>query len=405
MPALVTDTAFVLSVGEEILAGDILDTNAHGIVSRLTERGVRCVGTACARDTLESVEVAVQRALSEAPLVIVTGGLGPTKDDLTREGVAAALGLELVEHPELLAAAQGRNKLLSEGARRQAWLPVGCEVLHNANGTAPGFAAARDGRTVACFPGPPNELWPMLEEFLQRRGVGELSEALRLKLCGVSESVVGERLADLMDTSAGDCRVGVTASRGILTVTVRGSDRALMQHVHADARERLGAHVFGEGDTTLAEAVVQRLTARGETLSLAESCTGGLLAGAITSAPGSSAVFERSFVTYANSAKQELLGVSEALLVEHGAVSESVAAAMAAGALAESGADHALSVTGIAGPGGGTPEKPVGTVWFGYAGKAGARTRSVGWGGSREVIRTRSVQLALDMLRRALDGV
>jgi len=404
----------VLSVGDEILGGDILDTNANGLVKRVSARGMRCVGTACAGDTLVSVERAVRRALSDAELVLVTGGLGPTRDDLTREGVAAAFGLEVVEHAEYLASAQGGNTRLTEGARRQACFPVGARVLPNAHGTAPGFAlrAEFEGalKTVACFPGPPNELWPMLEAWLHAEfgaadGPGAMQPELRLRCCGVSESVVGEALADLMDTSDPTCRVGITVSRGLLTVSVRGSDVAAMRVAHATARERLGPAVYGDGDALLPEVVVRLLTERGARVTTAESCTGGLLAGALTDIAGSSAVFEQGFVTYSNAAKVELLDVPQALLDAHGAVSEEVAAAMASGARARTDADYALAVTGIAGPDGGTPTKPVGTVCFGLATRDSVRTRRVGWGGDRVTVRLRSVQLALDVLRRELQGV
>ncbi|GJM22836.1 MAG: putative competence-damage inducible protein [Planctomycetota bacterium] len=430
----------VLSVGDEILGGDILDTNARGLVQRVSARGMRCVAMACAGDTLASVEQAVRRALSDGELVLITGGLGPTRDDLTREGVAAAFELELEEHPEFLESAQGGNKKLSAGGRRQAWFPMGAQILPNAQGTAPGFVlrreradegesagrgesvargasaehGARGGVTqrVACFPGPPNELWPMCEAWLDAEfgavpavGAGAMQPELRLRCCGVSESVVGELLADLMDTSDPACRVGITVSRGLLTVSVRGSDADAMGIAQRTARERLGAAVYGDGDALLPEVVVQLLTERGERVALAESCTGGLLAGAITDVAGSSAVFEQGFVTYSNAAKVEHLGVPQALLDAHGAVSEEVAAAMATGVRERTGADYGLSVTGIAGPGGGSAEKPVGTVCFGMATRDSVHTRRVAWGGDRVTVRLRSVQLALDLLRRELQGV
>jgi len=402
----------ILSVGDELLAGDILDTNAHWLARELAGRGHRLAATATVGDDIAVIQQALERASQDCELLLVTGGLGPTKDDLTRDGVAAAFGLALREHPEYLAQAQGGNKQLSAGGRLQASFPEGCEVLENERGTAPGFlvtgtlaASAGPPFRVACFPGVPSEMRAMVRALLEREGDGRDRLPVRkLRCCGMSESVVGERLAELMDRSRSGCLVGVTASGGILTVSVRGADASAIDATFEEARARLGEAVFGEGEILHAEAVVQLLIERGLVVSMAESCTGGLLAGAITSVPGSSAVLHEAVVTYSNEAKAARLGVPEATLAEHGAVSEPTAAAMAEGQRARSGADVALSITGIAGPGGATPTKPVGTVVLGLADAAGTLVRTHEWRGGRDEIRRRSVTVALEMLRRRVAG-
>lgn len=396
----------LLSVGDELLSGDLQDGNAPWLARACAERGHRVVATATAGDQVPAIERAVRRAREDGDLVLVTGGLGPTADDLTRDGVAAAFGLALAERPELIAQLEARRLRVTAGSRRQAEMPAGATVLANPRGTAPGFLVEADGVTLAAFPGVPSEMRPMVAALLDGViGRGPLQASRILKCAGLPESLAGEALGELMDPEAAGCRVGVTASRAVLTITVRGEDGPTLDAVADEASRRLGEHVFSRRDESLAAWCVRTLTQRGQTVSAAESCTGGLLAGALTAVPGSSAVLERSVVTYANSAKQDLLGVSAALLEEHGAVSEACARAMAEGQRAASGADHALALTGIAGPDGGTPDKPVGTVHYALASAEGTVARAVAWPGGREAIRQRSVNLALDLLRRRLQGL
>jgi nicotinamide-nucleotide amidase len=396
----------LLSVGDELLSGDILDTNAHWIAEELQRRGHRLVGMQTVGDRVDEIAEAVRRAFRDAELLLVTGGLGPTKDDLTRDGIAAACGRGLSERPELIADLEARRFRLTEGGRRQAEMPEGAEVLANPRGTAPGFLLEHEGKRVAVFPGVPGEMRTMLSALLDRlapRGDGQPPR--RVLAVGIPESLAGEALGELMDPAAAGCRVGMCVSRGLLTVTVRGEDGAAMDRTAKAVAERLGPHVVsGDASASLQQIVVELLTERGLHVSCAESCTGGLLAGAITSVPGSSVVMARSFVTYADEAKTELLGVPAELLAEHGAVSEPVAAAMAEGCLAVSGADLALAITGIAGPDGGTPDKPVGTVVHALADRHGTIVRTIHAGGSRDEVRDRSVRFALDMARRRLQG-
>jgi nicotinamide-nucleotide amidase len=397
----------LLSVGDELLSGDILDTNAHWIAEELQRRGHRLVGKQTVGDRVDEIACAVRRAFADAELLLVTGGLGPTKDDLTRDGIAAACGRGLSERQQIIADLESRRFRLTEGGRRQAEMPDGAEVLTNPRGTAPGFLLEHEGRQVAVFPGVPGEMRAMVIALLDRLAPrGDSEPPRRVLAVGIPESHAGEALGELMDPALAGCRVGMCVSRGLLTVTVRGEGAAIMDRTTQAVIERLGAHVVsGDSTASLQQLVVELLTERGLHISCAESCTGGLLAGAITSVPGSSAVMERSFVTYANEAKVDVLGVPAEQLEEHGAVSESVAAAMAEGCLAASGADLALAITGIAGPDGGSPEKPVGTVVHALADRDGTVVRTINAGGSRDEVRDRSVHFALDMARRRLQGL
>jgi nicotinamide-nucleotide amidase len=395
----------ILSVGDELLAGDILDTNQHWLAQELASRGHKLVGTVCVADSVYAIRQAVERAAEDYELLLITGGLGPTQDDLTREGVAAAFGVELIEDPNYLGQAQGSNTKLSAGGRKQACFPRGATVLENGRGTAPGFelqgiVGGQGGLRAACFPGVPSELRPMVSAFLDTLGDGPGVAARKLMCSGVSESTVGEVLGELMNRERSSCLVGVTASLGILTVTVRGDDEESVLSTFVTARERLGDAVFSIGQASHAEVVVRGLLERGLLVSTAESCTGGLLAGALTSVPGSSAAIREALVVYSEEAKVQRLGVSEELLAEYGVVSEPVAAAMAEAQRQRSGADVAISITGIAGPGGGTVDQPVGTVVFGLATAEETLVRSEHWRGGRDAIRMRSVTCALEMLRR-----
>ena len=397
----------LLSIGDELLAGDIVDTNAPWLATLCAERGHRVVAQATTGDRVDEIERAAHRARDDGDLLLITGGLGPTADDLTRDGVAFAFGLALEERPELIdeQVARLKGRVLTPGARRQAEMPVGARVLSNPRGTAPGFMVQVDQLTVAVMPGVPSEMKAMaLALFDEIIGQGELQPPRRLQAAGLSESEAGHRLGELMDPAAAGCRVGITVSLGRMTITVRGEHAAAMDAAADEAARRLGDAVYSRTKQTLAECCVSLLTERGLTVSCAESCTGGLLAGAITEVPGSSVVFKQGAVTYANEIKEALLGVPAELLAQWGAVSEPVALAMAEGQLRVSGADVALAVTGIAGPGGGSAEKPVGTVYFALADSAGSVARMVSWPGSREDIRGRSVNLALDLLRRRLQG-
>ena len=425
----------VLAVGDELVCGDGVDTNSAWIAAAARDRGHRVLGFAVVPDDVLAISRAVEDFRRRVDVLIVTGGLGPTLDDLTRDGVAAALGRRLVTDEGVaarLAELYGRHgRALDEASARQALFPRGARVLDNPVGTAPGFvlrygifaherreagaagggagsgagvrAGGSPGFSVACVPGVPSEMRALVTTLFDEVFAGGVAvPTLRLKLCGPPESEVGGLLADLMERDSGAADIGITVKHAVITVSVRGDDAEAVAAVHATARERLGHHVFGEGDVTLAGHVVAGLAAAGLTLTTAESCTGGLLAGALTDVPGSSEVFREGAVTYSNEAKRRLLGVPAAVLDREGAVSEACARAMAEGQRRRAGADLALAVTGIAGPAGGSADKPVGTVWFALAAADGTVVRHVGWSGTRDEIRGRAVNVALDLARRHL---
>ncbi len=404
----------LLAVGDELVSGERRDSNSPWLARALRARGAQVASLQIVGDDIGAVRAVVERGLQAADALIVTGGLGPTRDDLTREGVAAALGLPVEPRAELLAElrarAAARGRPLEPDAERQGWLPAGAEVLDNPRGTAPGFVATRaDGRWVACLPGVPTEMEGMAQALLAARVPRRPALASRrLLLAGLTEAALGERLADLMHHAQGerlDARLGITAQQGVLTVTLRGASGEALDAMEAQVRARCPEELFGAEDDTLASVVVARLAAAGQTVTTAESCTGGLLAGAITSVPGASAVFREGLVTYADEAKRTRLDVPAALLAAHGAVSEPVALAMAQGARRRAGADHALAVSGIAGPDGGSADKPVGTIVIAHAADGAARAFTHRWKGRRDELRARSVAVALDLRRRALPAL
>lgn len=410
--------AAILSVGEEILAGDILDTNALEIGERLRQRGFRIRRIQVTGDGIEEIAGALAEACRGVRLLIVTGGLGPTRDDLTRDGLARALGVELEEDPEAVEKIAGFfrriGRKMAASNRIQALRPHGSRFLDNRRGTAPGLAAELDGVPIYVLPGVPPEMRLMLEEQVlpeldARFGPGQPPARIKVRAHGLAESVAGDRIADLMGDQQ-QVAIGITVSDGLLTVslTARQDDplagRILVEEKATQVEQRLGRAVFGRDDATLQQTVVQQLVAKGHRLAIAESCTGGLVSRLVTDVAGSSAVFLEGQVTYSNEAKMRRLGVPADLLEHHGAVSAEVAAAMAAGAAAQAGVEAAISTTGIAGPGGGTEAKPVGLVYLGLSLDGRCATRKVILSGDREMIRMRAARCALDLLRRGLAG-
>jgi nicotinamide-nucleotide amidase len=365
-------------------------------------------------DDAAAIARAFRRAADDADLVIASGGLGPTLDDVTREALAEAMGVPLEEdagarqHLEAWAAARGRK--LGPSNYRQVQFPRGAETLDNPVGTAPGIAAAIGRARVFCIPGVPGEMRQMLADQVLPRLAGARSGQAALvrtvRTFGMPESVLGEKIADLMAAGRRP-RVATAVRSGIIDVHVHASGprEEVMRLLEADAaeiRRRLGPVVFGEGDEEMEAAVARLLERRPVTLAVAESCTGGLVAAKLVSVPGMSAWLLEAVVAYSNESKVRRLGVPETLIARHGAVSEPVARAMAEGARGTSGADIAIALTGIAGPAGGTPEKPVGTVWFALAHAGGAEAAQYVFLGDRQHVRERAANFALDMLRRHL---
>lgn len=406
-------TAEILAVGTELLLGDIANTNAQFISRELAKLGINVFRHTTVGDNPERLFAAYQSAFERAEVVIATGGLGPTEDDITKEVAADYWRLPLVLHEPSWMAIQHLfgDAPLPSNNRKQAMLPEGCLVFPNANGTAPGICLEREGRCLLLLPGPPNEMEPMFLEhavpFLRSKS-NQVFLSRTLKFTGIGESRAEEQLRDILaGQSNPTAALYAKVSEVWLRLTASAGDEAqasaLIAPVAAAAYALLGENVYGEDGDTLAGAVVHRLRRGGHTLACAESCSGGMLTSALIGVPGVSDVLVEGLITYANEAKMNRLGVSEAILHEHGAVSAQTAAAMAEGVVKSAGVTVGISTTGIAGPGGGTPQKPVGLVYLGLciAGR-GTFTKELRLSGDREKIRCRVVVNALDFLRRML---
>ncbi|MDR1664627.1 MAG: competence/damage-inducible protein A [Clostridiales bacterium] len=409
-------TAEILAVGTELLLGDIVNTNAQFISRELAKLGINVYRHTVVGDNPARLKAAYARAFEKADVVIATGGLGPTGDDITKEIAAEYFGLPLVFHEESWNAIQARFAGMRAGVpsanRKQALIPEGCTVFPNANGTAPGACIeSGDGKALLLLPGPPNEMEPMFLEYAVPFLCTKSSSVFvsrTLKTCGVGESRAEEILKDIIAAQSNPTVAPYAKMSEVwLRVTASAPDgqtaRALIAPVAAAIYDRLGENIYGEDDDSLEGIVIKRLRENNLTLAPAESCTGGLLSAALVNVPGASEVFKEGLVTYSNEAKIKSLGVREATLSAHGAVSEQTAAEMAEGAARSAGASVGVSTTGIAGPGGGTPEKPVGLVYVGlYVKDRGVTVKELRLTGDRQRIRHRAVISALDFLRREL---
>lgn len=411
--------AEILSVGTELLLGEIVDTNASHLSSELAAIGIDVYHRQTVGDNLARLTEALRTALNRAEVVIVTGGLGPTEDDLTREAIAAATDSPLVripaseQHLREFFAARGRP--LAQSNLRQADAPTGAIHLENVCGTAPGIFMRWQDRLIFAAPGPPTELCEMTRRSIipllcEAQGKVPRLYTRSLLLADIGESQVADLLADLISRQA-DPTLALYASPGQVRLrlatkaTSEAEAQARLGPVEAQAREILEPYVFGNDDETMASAVGQLLRLRGATLAVAESCTGGLIASRLTDVPGASEYFLAGLVTYSNEAKSQLLGVDPEIIATHGAVSEACARAMATGARRVSGADYALATTGIAGPGGATADKPLGLVYLAVADEAGGEVWQQVWPSTREQFKARVTQLALGLLRRRLVGL
>lgn len=412
--------AEIIAIGSELVGGQRVDTNSAWISSRLGELGIPVrFHTSISDDLAENVSV-LRIALDRAELVVTTGGLGPTQDDLTRETVAAVAGVKLVEDEASLRHIKAmflkRRREMAERNKVQALFPAGSEPLPNRVGTAPGIGMDLGRAWVACLPGVPSEMKVMFDEQvaprLRARGLAGRSIVHRsIHLFGLGESEVEARAMDL--TARGRTpEVGITASDATITlrVSAEGADEAealdRAEPTLAAIRGRFGEVIVGENGEGVADALVKELAAAGATIAVAESCTGGLVAAGITAIPGVSARFLGGVVAYANAAKTAMIDVPAALIEAHGAVSGEVAEAMAAGVRDRFGSSLGLSITGVAGPGGGTPGKPVGLVYLGLADESGVWHRRLDLGPEqpREVIRGRSAKHAMNWARLHLRG-
>lgn len=415
----------LINTGSELLLGRILNTHQQWLGRKLADLGYPVDRQCTVPDTAGGIEAAVRESLARADLVLTTGGLGPTCDDLTRERIATLLGRTLHHDPEVEGQIrhyfESRGRPVPQRSHVEALVPQGALVLPNRAGTAPGLAFKVDPNPfrpgdkaswLIVLPGPPRELYPMFTEQVVPLLQQELPLegkflSLTLKTTGVGESQLEEWLAPAMEPLAQrGLEIGYCARVGEVDVRFAGRGphvSGLLAEAEAIARPLIGEFIFGREDETLESSLVHRLTELGCTLALAESCTGGHIANRITNVPGASAVLKAGFVTYANDAKTQSLGVEPALIAEHGAVSEPVARQMAEGARRTAGADYALSVTGIAGPGGGSEAKPVGTVFLGLAGPNGTRVVRQLNRFDRETFKFVTAQQAMDLLRRQLN--
>ncbi len=413
--------AAIVAVGSELLTPSRTDTNSLAITEALNTLGIDVAFKAIVGDDRGELAEMCRQAMRRASLVVFTGGLGPTDDDVTREVVAEVLSLPLSEDPEILASIRARFELrglrMPETNRRQAQVPGGALVLLNDRGTAPGLWIETGSHGVALLPGPPREMRPMLarvaEQWIAPRWGGRRLRRRQLKIAGRTESGVEELAQPLYvhwTSESIPIETTILAGPGVieLHLSARSSDAVAADGALAHAIDELAAlfghDVVSDDGRSLEQVVGDLLVARGWRIALAESCTGGLATSRLTDVPGSSAYLDRSVVAYSDDAKTQLLGVPERLLHEHGAVSEPVAAAMAAGVRERAGVDIGVGITGIAGPGGGTPAKPVGTVAIAVAGRGGTAVRTLRFVGGRGMVKSFASATALDMVRRFLIG-
>jgi nicotinamide-nucleotide amidase len=408
--------AEVICVGTELLLGDILNSNSQYLAQELAELGVPHFYQTVVGDNLDRIHQAIEIAANRSSILIFTGGLGPTPDDLTTEAIASYFKIPLVEHPEVIADIQQKfaqsGREMTPSNRKQALQPLGAEVLPNTSGTAPGMIwQPRAGLTIFTFPGVPKEMHRMWQEtavpFLKTQGYGQNSIYSRsLRFFGVSEAALAEQVNHLFDSA--NPTVAPYAGKG--QVRLRISARAaseieanvLIDPIAREIEQIAGVAYFGTDDDTLASVVGQLLKAKGQTLAVAESCTGGGLGQILTDIPGSSDYFMGGIISYANRIKIDLLGVNADDLAAEGAVSETVAKQMAVGVKARLGTDWGVSITGVAGPGGGTESKPVGLVYIGIAAPDGGVEGikyQLGSQRGRETIRYMSACQCLNLLR------
>lgn len=405
----------LISVGTEILLGNIVNTNAAYLSEKCAALGLSCYYQDVVGDNEERLCETIKTALSRADILLLSGGLGPTQDDLTKEVAARVMGKPLYLHEESKAAIQAffekRGLEITDNNWKQAMMPEGCIVVDNPNGTAPGVIMAENGKHVILMPGPPNEMIPMFETsiipYLSKLQSGVIFSQT-VKVCGVGESKVETMVKDLIEGQTNPT-IATYAKTGEvhLRVTARADDekeaRKLVKPVVKDLKARFGGHIYTTDDeVTLEKAIVDLLLANKLTISTVESCTGGLLAARLINVPGVSEVFKSGYITYSNKAKRRLLGIKKNTLLKHGAVSKEIAREMVKGAALISKADVTVSVTGIAGPDGGSEEKPVGLVYIGCNVCGRITVKEYHFSGDRSKIRENTVSAALSLMRECI---
>jgi nicotinamide-nucleotide amidase len=410
--------AEIISIGDELLIGQVINSNQASIAEKLNTVGVFCDKMTTVGDKEDEILSAFQKAYASHDVVSVTGGLGPTHDDITRSVVCTFFQTECIINEEALENVKRIFARRKSAPRKinedQALVPRGCTVIQNRLGTAPGYFFEREGKYFIVMPGVPYEMNAMMDDFVipffEKHATDLIIRHRTLKTTGIAESFLAERIGDVHKIFSPDSGITLAflpSSLGVrlrITVKAHSADDAerKIHDVESKLRSTIEKYIYASGDQELEDTVGILLRERKLTIAIAESCTGGLIADRITNVPGSSDYFERGIITYSNKSKVDELQVPTVLINQHGAVSREVAEAMASGIRSTSGSDIGLSVTGIAGPTGGSPEKPVGLVWIGYSDKYETFAMQFIFNGERRIIKERAAQAALELIRRKI---
>jgi len=406
--------AEIICIGTELLLGDIVNTNAYVIARALKEIGIDVYYHTSVGDNFERIKEIFTTAWKRSDIIITTGGLGPTRDDITKEAIAKALNLKMILNNEAMSKIEEFfkkiNREFTENNIRQAFIPEGAEIIPNEVGLAPGVLLEKDDKVVIMLPGPPFEMEPMLKNFcipyLYKKS-GAIIYSRVLKFYGIGEAALEEKLIDLIDSQSNPT-IAPYAKMGEVTIRItakaKNKEEALkmIEPIEEEIKRRVGKYIFAFDDQRIEDVVGKMLIEKGLTIAIAESCTGGLIAHKLTNIPGISQSLDRAIVSYSNRSKVELLGVSSLTIEKWGVVSEKTAEEMAKGVRKSSNCDIGLSVTGIAGPDGGTSEKPVGLVFIGYSDRNTTFSRKFYFKGQRNEIKERAANAALQLLRERL---
>lgn len=405
--------AEIIAVGTELLIGQIANTNAQYISGKLAEAGINVYYHTVVGDNRSRMKEVITQGLNRSDIVVITGGLGPTKDDITKEVAAELMGVKLIlhekSHEKMKRVFEKLRKKMVDSNIRQVLVPEGSTVIQNNNGIAPGCIITHNNKTLVMLPGPPKEMKPLFDEFLKiyingREGV---IESKYIKIFGIGESSIEDRIMDMIDSQSNPTIAPYCGDGDVtLRVTARGGSKTeaekLLEPVVGRIIDRFHSYIYSTEGESMEETVVKLLARKGKTLSTAESCTGGIIAAKLTNIPGSSEVFDRGVVTYSNQSKMDLLGVKSQTLEIHGAVSSETAGEMAEGIRRASGTDIGVSITGIAGPGGGSKEKPIGLVYIGLSDEKETKTWEFSFTGDRNRIRQMTAMTALNLVRLGL---
>ncbi len=407
--------AIILTIGDELLIGQVINTNAAYIAKKLNAIGIDVVKNVTVGDNETEILKAFTESFEQATLTVVTGGLGPTHDDITKKCLCNFFGVQLVFRQEVLddihTLLQHRSFTMTKATEEQALVPENAVIMHNTVGTAPGLMMEKNGKYLVAMPGVPFEMERMIDDFVIPHFRGKVRGNVILhrtfNTTGIGESVLAEQLGDLDALLEGASLAFLPYPHGVrLRVTIKSNDassaKEQLKNIEARIRAKAEKYIYGVDDETLEEVIGKLLHARKLTLAIAESCTGGLIANRITNISGSSQYFERGAITYSNQSKTDLLDVPKQLIEQHGAVSKEVAEAMASGIRKHAQTDIGISTTGIAGPTGGTPEKPVGLTWIGYSDAKETLAVKFLFGNERLRVKERASQAALEILRRKI---